>query len=192
MKIKPQISQQDLFCENWIISFVDEDSASNQKQTYHLHVTYSFFFPFLCSYEFQGNGYARRFCHHCLGDNYCWQEFISLNLESFQTQGILLKGRICSLREQLFSFKNTPWPFEEKGGKCFSVQVIILEGVSIPLKIKSYINWKKMFVHEYLTLNQYQPGPSCSKLTMSLVNDSLKFTSSDTQICWNFLLKKCE
>ena len=28
-----------------------------------------------------------------------------------------------------------------------------------------------------------EPGPSCSKLTMSLVNDSLKFTSSDTQIC---------
>ena len=26
-------------------------------------------------------------------------------------------------------------------------------------------------------------GRSCSKLTMSLVNDSLKFTSSDTQIC---------
>ena len=27
------------------------------------------------------------------------------------------------------------------------------------------------------------PGPSCSKLTTSLVNDSLKFTSSDAQIC---------
>ena len=26
-------------------------------------------------------------------------------------------------------------------------------------------------------------GPTCSKLMMSLVNDSLKFTSSDTQIC---------
>ena len=26
-------------------------------------------------------------------------------------------------------------------------------------------------------------GPSCSKLTMSLVNNSLKFTLSDTQIC---------
>ena len=26
-------------------------------------------------------------------------------------------------------------------------------------------------------------GPSCSKLTTSLVNDSLKFKSSDTQIC---------
>ena len=27
------------------------------------------------------------------------------------------------------------------------------------------------------------PGPCCSKLTTSLVNNSLKFTSSDTQIC---------
>ena len=35
----------------------------------------------------------------------------------------------------------------------------------------------------------YKSGPSCSKLTMSLVNDSLKFTLSDTQICWIFLLK---
>ena len=35
-------------------------------------------------------------------------------------------------------------------------------------------------------------GPGCSKLTTSLVNDSLKFTSSDTQICRSFLLKKCE
>ena len=43
----------------------------------------------------------------------------------------------------------------------------------------------------YLHVNQ-KSGPSCSKLTMSLVNDSLKFTSSDTQIFWNFLLKKCE
>ena len=33
---------------------------------------------------------------------------------------------------------------------------------------------------------------SCSKLTTLLVNDSLKFTISDTQICWIFLLKKCE
>ena len=39
---------------------------------------------------------------------------------------------------------------------------------------------------------KYQQGPSCSKLTMSLVNNSFKFTSSDTQKCWNFLLKKCE
>ena len=30
---------------------------------------------------------------------------------------------------------------------------------------------------------RYWSGPSCSKLTTSLVNNSLKFTSSDTQIC---------
>ena len=29
----------------------------------------------------------------------------------------------------------------------------------------------------------FRPRPSCSKLTVSLVNNSLKFTSSDTQIC---------
>ena len=38
-----------------------------------------------------------------------------------------------------------------------------------------------------LTINQDLrleiTGPSCSKLRMSLVNDSLKFTLSDTQIC---------
>ena len=39
-------------------------------------------------------------------------------------------------------------------------------------------------------LQHNQSGPSCSKLTTSLVNDSFKFTSSDTQICWNYLLKK--
>ena len=36
-----------------------------------------------------------------------------------------------------------------------------------------------------------QTGPSCSKLTTSLVNDSLKFTSSDTQISYShFFCKK--
>ena len=34
-----------------------------------------------------------------------------------------------------------------------------------------------------IILGYFSPGPSCSKLTMSLVNDSLKFTSSDMQIC---------
>ena len=35
-------------------------------------------------------------------------------------------------------------------------------------------------------------GPSCSKLTMSLVNVSLKFQTLISQICQYFLLKKCE
>ena len=34
-----------------------------------------------------------------------------------------------------------------------------------------------------IRLSLVTSGPSCSKLTMSLVNDSLKFTWSDTQIC---------
>ena len=36
-----------------------------------------------------------------------------------------------------------------------------------------------MKIYRYASLS----GPSCSKLTMSLVNDSLKFTSNDMQIC---------
>ena len=33
-------------------------------------------------------------------------------------------------------------------------------------------------------------GPSCSKLTMSLVNETLKFQALISQICQYFLLKK--
>ena len=35
-------------------------------------------------------------------------------------------------------------------------------------------------------------GPSCSKLTTSLVNVLLKFKTLMSQICQYFLLKKCE
>ena len=35
-------------------------------------------------------------------------------------------------------------------------------------------------------------GPGCSKLTMSLVNVSLKFQTLISQICQYCLLKKCE
>ena len=36
------------------------------------------------------------------------------------------------------------------------------------------------------------PGPSCSKLTMSLVNVSLKLLSLNMAYMLIFLLKKCE
>ena len=46
---------------------------------------------------------------------------------------------------------------------------------------------KRTGMYMYITISslneRYVPGPSCSKLTTSLVNDSLKFKSSDTQIC---------
>ena len=38
----------------------------------------------------------------------------------------------------------------------------------------------------------YLSGASCSKLKMSLVNDSLKFQMAILQIHCYFLLKKCE
>ena len=40
--------------------------------------------------------------------------------------------------------------------------------------------------------DNWRSGPSCSKLTTSLVNDSLKFQTLISQICQYFLLKKCE
>ena len=40
--------------------------------------------------------------------------------------------------------------------------------------------------------SKYYPGPSCSKLTTSLVNVSLKFQTLILQIHSYFLLKKCE
>ena len=36
------------------------------------------------------------------------------------------------------------------------------------------------------------PGPSCSKLTTSFVNVSLKFQTLISEICQYFLLEKCE
>ena len=53
--------------------------------------------------------------------------------------------------------------------------------------ISSVIRWG-FYIPEQL--QRSRSGPSCSNLTTSFVNDSLKFTSSDMQICWNFLLKK--
>ena len=39
-----------------------------------------------------------------------------------------------------------------------------------------------IFIGKWLILYE-RSGPSCSKLTMSLVNDSLKFIWSDMQMC---------
>ena len=44
--------------------------------------------------------------------------------------------------------------------------------------------WAACYASKIFSFALYcSSGPSCSKLTMLLVNDSLKFTSSDTQIC---------
>ena len=44
--------------------------------------------------------------------------------------------------------------------------------------------YKSLKTFTYVSAQTFRcSGPSCSKLTMSLVNDSLKFISSDMQIC---------
>ena len=40
-------------------------------------------------------------------------------------------------------------------------------------------------------LHSLKPGPSCSKLTTSLVKETLKFQKLISQICQYFLLKNC-
>ena len=49
--------------------------------------------------------------------------------------------------------------------------------------LKRFEKLKHALVETVDKVRHCKTGPSCSKLMMSLVNDSLKFTSSDTQIC---------
>ena len=44
--------------------------------------------------------------------------------------------------------------------------------------------------HKYYAASE--PGPGCSELTTSLVNEMLKFQTLISQICQYFLSKKCE
>ena len=70
-------------------------------------------------------------------------------------------------------------------------QNLYLHGKTRKITILYFLVEKKLKKHlQGRLLNWWTSGPSCSKLTTSLVNDSLKFTLRDTQICWNFLLKK--
>ena len=54
--------------------------------------------------------------------------------------------------------------------------------------------WSRKIDESPLTVPSwcFCPGPSCSKLTTSLVNVSLKFQTLISQICQYFLLKKCK
>ena len=51
------------------------------------------------------------------------------------------------------------------------------------MKYKTLFSGKTNAVQVLLNSRTSSSGPSCSKLMTSLVNDSLKFTSSDMQIC---------
>ena len=68
-------------------------------------------------------------------------------------------------------------------GKYFKMNGNIFRGIN-------YI----ILAHLYKSTGSYccHSGPGCSKLTMSIVNDSLKFQTLISQICQYFLSKKCE
>ena len=124
---------------------------------------------------------------------------------------IYLKCQAYFLEKIRKKFQNVIWNFAQSAKYC---AILPWERhdwfkVSAQLICKSYSHFFSKNTSELdivltrtvniLTTNKlikltmlWTSGPSCSKLTMSLVNDSLKFTSSDTQICWNFLLKKCQ
>ena len=58
--------------------------------------------------------------------------------------------------------------------------------------MRSILKGKQFLISLRLVFLGYTPGPGCSKLTMSLVNVSLKFQTLISNICQYFLLKKCE
>ena len=51
------------------------------------------------------------------------------------------------------------------------------------LNLVKCLNYLVMLIVLLINNSVLTSGPSCSKLMTSLVNDSLKFTISDTQIC---------
>ena len=95
-----------------------------------------------------------------------------------------------------------PLWFEPCHGQCVKAKFCLLmvrcffpgfPGFRLPLMndrldisgifLKKQIKQMPHSCHSVTTFLDGSPGPGCSKLMMSLVNDSLKFTSSDMQIC---------
>ena len=60
------------------------------------------------------------------------------------------------------------------------------------MKIQRKPDFKPMWGSTFSFDTMYSKGPSCSKLTTSLVNVSLKFQTLISQIRQYFLMKKCE
>ena len=69
----------------------------------------------------------------------------------------------------------------------------VIEGVhAVSTDCDSSISYSLLMHSGLRHLMVCRPGPSCSKLTTSLVNVSLKFQTFISQIYQYFLLKKCE
>ena len=93
------------------------------------------------------NGYTKKgedskrktFCLPFPREKTCRNEFASLAHKPLSQRRLLLKGRICSQKEQILSFKNCS-PFD-KGDTYFQVRVIFLGIVSLCLKpVTTYLS----------------------------------------------------
>ena len=80
-------------------------------------------------------------------------------------------------------------PFPVLGANVFTYIVFCIE---IPVHKWCEQRLSKKVYYKRGICKQARPGPGCSKLTTSLVNETLKFQMLISQICQYFLLKKCE
>ena len=82
-------------------------------------------------------------------------------------------------------FPGKPWKHS------FFSQISLVKCFTLLLLAKPWIlHWMILSQKNYPSA--FSTGPSCSKLTTSLVNISLNFQKFISQICHHFLLKKCE
>ena len=91
---------------------------------------------------------------------------ISVNSNLFWNRALVLNVCICTYTSVLADMDQKLIPFAYKRFLCHLNFASFCLNLEVPLNI---------------VLSIFS-GPSCSKLTTSLVNGSLKFTSSDTQI----------
>ena len=103
---------------------------------------------------------------------------------------------LISVSRQVFLFQNNP-DFRIFFSKRKTHSITKLHKTN--LHIYDTCNFEGSYSQIYMVMSNateayltYISGPSCSKLTTSLVNDSLKFQKLISQICQYFLLKKSE
>ena len=99
-------------------------------------------------------------------------------------------GRLCAMEFHLWLKRSLPQTGLEPGAARSASQQLTHWTIGAP-QILEPSNLFPVF-REITLLNFYKSRPSCSKLTTSLVNVSLKFQTLISQICQYFLLKKCE
>ena len=98
-------------------------------------------------------------------------------LVSFIVSGIFYLNNLCVFTEKPYSK-----PLERN---VFYIPIITIIMIIIIIEPPDVSDVK-------INHGSRQSGPGCSKLTTSLVNETLKFQTLISQTCQYFLMKKCE